>query len=311
MSNGNSADAGNSNATGTGTENGGATAPAPAATCRARIYDCTVRHVRREPVRNDFSYRTVMWLVDLDRLPRLPGPSRLLAEFRPADHLGDPRLSLRRNVDAFLAEHGIDLHGGRVLMLAAARSFGHVFNPLTVYWCHDAQGRPACVIAEVHNTYGGRHRYLLRPDETGRAETDKAFYVSPFFPVAGHYRMSLPEPGRDLALSIRYEPPDAPPFAAVLRGRGTRATPAAVLGHALRQPCPTLLAAARIRIQGIKLYLRGLPVVPRCPESSRNPRSPDATTGTEAPTTPSADSTADSSAAVDRILVGRDGDVGH
>jgi cyclopropane fatty-acyl-phospholipid synthase-like methyltransferase/DUF1365 family protein len=229
----------------------------------ARIYDCTVRHVRREPVHNDFTYRTVMWLVDLDRLPQLPGPSRMLAEFRPADHLGDPKLSLRRNIDGFLADHGIDLHGGRVLMLAAARSFGHVFNPLTVYWCRDADGRPACVIAEVHNTYGGRHRYLLRPDESGRAETDKDFYVSPFFPVAGHYRMSLPEPGDELALSIRYAPPDAPPFTAVLRGRGERATPAAVLGHALRQPCPTLLAAARIRLQGVKLYLRGLPVVPR------------------------------------------------
>ena len=218
----------------------------------ARIYDCTVRHVRREPVRNDFTYRSVMWVVDLDRLPRF----RLLAEFREADHLGDPR-------DGYLAEHGIDLTGGRVLMLAGARSFGHVFNPLTVYWCYDAGGALACVIAEVHNTYGGRHRYLLRTDEAGRAETEKEFYVSPFFPVAGHYRMSVPVPGEDLNVSIRYEPPDGPPFVAVLRGHGRPATLGAVLRFAVRQPSPTLLAAARIRMQGIKLFLRGLPVVPR------------------------------------------------
>jgi DUF1365 family protein len=225
----------------------------------ARIYDCTVRHVRREPVRNDFTYRTVMWLVDLDRLPRF----RLLAEFRTADHSGDPALSLRRNVDAYLAGHGIDLRGGRVLMLTGSRSFGHVFNPLTVFWCHGADGALACVIAEVHNTYGGRHRYLLRPDDTGRAESEKEFYVSPFFPVAGRYSMSLPEPDEKLNVSIRYEPPDGPPFVAVLRGRGRPATVGTLLRHAVRQPSPTLLAAARIRVQGIRLLLRGLPVVPR------------------------------------------------
>ncbi|HET9171584.1 MAG TPA: DUF1365 domain-containing protein [Actinospica sp.] len=218
----------------------------------ARIYDCTVRHVRREPVRNDFTYRTVMWLVDLDRLPRF----RLLAEFRDADHLSDPR-------HGYLAEHGIDLRGGRVLMLAGSRSFGHVFNPLTVYWCYDADTTLTCVVAEVHNTYGGRHRYLLRTDEAGRAETEKEFYVSPFFPVAGHYRMSVPEPDEELNVSIRYEPPDGPPFVAVLRGHGRPATVGTLLRHAVRQPSPTLLAAARIRMQGIKLFLRGLPIVPR------------------------------------------------
>lgn len=229
----------------------------------ARIYACVLRHVRRAPLRNEFTYRTVLWLIDLDHVPHLPGPARLLAGFRSADHLGDPRLSLRRNVDAYLRAEGVDLDGGRVLMLTAPRAFGHVFNPLTVYWCHDAAGTLACVIAEVHNTYGGRHRYLLRPDEAGRAAADKVFYVSPFYPAAGSYRMSLPEPGEHLDLSIRYQPPDSAPFTAVLRGVGAPASLRAVLRHAWRQPCPTLLTAARIRMQGIRLYLRGLPVTPR------------------------------------------------
>lgn len=234
-----------------------------AQTNEARIYDCTIRHVRRGPVHNDFTYQTALWLVDLDHLPRLQGPLRLLAEFRAADHAGDPKLSLRENVEAYLAAEGIDLAGGRVLMLTAPRAFGHVFNPLTVYWCHDAADALACVIAEVHNTYGGRHRYLLRPDEAGRAEADKQFYVSPFYPVAGRYRMSLPEPEEKLDLTIRYNPPDSPPFVAILRGHAAPASPAAVARRAFRTPSPTLLTAARIRLQGIRLYLRGLPVIPR------------------------------------------------
>ena len=227
------------------------------------LYTCTLRHVRQGPVRNDFSYRTQLWLLDLDDPPRLPRLLRPLATFRSADHVGDPAAGLRENVDRYLAEHGVDLRGGRVLMLTAARSFGHVFNPLTVYWCHDERGELVRVIAEVHNTYGGRHRYLLTLDQAGQAQTAKDFYVSPFYPVAGTYRMSLPEPDERLALTIRLDPPGAPPFVAVLRGRRAPATTTAVLRAALRQPCPTLLTAARIRWQGIKLYLRGLPVVPR------------------------------------------------
>lgn len=234
----------------------------------ARIYDCTVRHVRRDPLRNDFSYRTVLWLVDIDRVPRLPAPLRPFTEFRADDHGGDPGVSLRRNIEAYLEGEGIELNGGRVTMLTAPRSLGHVFNPLTVYWCRDPDDSLACVIAEVQNTYGGRHRYLLRPDPDGRAETEKVFYVSPFYPAEGHYRMALPEPDDRLHLSIRYEPPgdDAEPFVAVVRGRGGPVSTASVLRRLMTQPCPTLLTAARIRMQGIKLFLRGLPVVPRaCP----------------------------------------------
>ena len=49
----------------------------------------------------------------------------------------------------------------------------------------------------MHNTYGERHAYLLRPDDGGRAATDKEFYVSPFNDVEGRYaiRFHLPTDG--------------------------------------------------------------------------------------------------------------------
>ena len=74
-------------------------------------------------------------------------------------------------------------------MLASARVLGHVFDPLSVFWCYDRDGVLACVVAEVHNTYGERHAYLLRPDEAGVAVTGKDFYVSPFFDVSGTYEL--------------------------------------------------------------------------------------------------------------------------
>jgi DUF1365 family protein len=220
------------------------------------LYEVTISHARSAPVRNVFRYRSYLWLVDLDQLPRVP----LLAGFRARDHLGDPEASIRANLDRFLAARGVDLGGGRVTMLAHARVLGYVFNPLTVYWCHRADGTLAAVVAEVHNTYRQRHAYLL---PGVRAEVAKEFYVSPFYPVDGRYRMSLPEPDASLALSVRLDRPDGHAFAAIVRGRAVRATWRALLRAAVRHPWSTAVVSARIRGQGVRLYLRGLPVIPR------------------------------------------------
>lgn len=236
----------------------------------AVIYDTVVAHVRHTPLRNAFSYRSYSWLVDLDALPSPPGPLRALAAFRAADHLGRPDRTLRENLDAYLAANGVDLAGGRILMLANAAVFGHVFNPLSVYWCHDADGNRVCVVAEVHNTYGERHCYLLHPDENGRAEFGKEFYVSPFYPVDGRYVMRLPLPGDRLAVSVELHRGEGKPFVATVRGRRRVANGAGLLRSAARVPLVTLTVAAQIRIQGLRLWARKLPVVPR-PSHPRQP----------------------------------------
>ena len=220
------------------------------------LYEVTISHARSAPLCNVFRYRSYLWLVDLDHLPRVRG----LAGFRARDHLGDPRASIRANLDRFLAARGVDLGGGRVTMLAHARVLGYVFNPLTVYWCHRSDGTVACVVAEVHNTYRQRHAYLL---PGVRAEVPKQFYVSPFYPVDGRYRMSLPEPDATLALSVRLDRPDGHSFAASVRGRAVPVTARALLAAVVRYPWSTAAVSVRIRWQGVRLYLRGLPVIPR------------------------------------------------
>jgi DUF1365 family protein len=231
----------------------------------AGLFECEIGHTRTTPIRNSFRYRSYLWLVDVDQLPRPPRPLGLLAGFRAEDHLGsDPSRTIRQNLDAYLATEGVDLRGGRVLMLTAARVLGHVFNPLSVYWCHDPAGDLACVVAEVHNTYGGRHCYLLRTDAHGRVDVQKDFYVSPFEPASGAtYRMSLPEPADRLDLTITLHRPGAAPFVTGVRGRRHPPSTLALLRLALRYPLAPLVVTARIRWQGIRLWLRGLPIVRR------------------------------------------------
>ncbi|QFZ78198.1 DUF1365 family protein [Streptomyces fagopyri] len=326
------------------------------------LYPCTVSHVRTAPTRYALRHRTYMWLTDPDHPPRLPLPLRPLARFDPRDHFDGDQPTIRAGLDHFLAGHGVDLRGGSVTMLAHARVLGHVFNPLTLYWCHDPGGAPRCVVAEVHNTYGERHCYLLLPDDAGTTReqrddhatvaahdpsrparssegerpskplrssepagppealrpsgstgppeplrpsdsagptgptrptgpvsdppqaserqgplpgrdphragkrlyrTEKQFYVSPFFPVDGEYRMRLPLPDDRLDLMVRLERAGTRPFSATVRGTRREATAGTLLRAALRHPFSTLAVSAAIRVHGIRLYLRGLPVQPR------------------------------------------------
>ncbi|MFF0743605.1 DUF1365 domain-containing protein [Streptomyces sp. NPDC004111] len=226
------------------------------------LYLCTVTHARTSPRRYRLRHRTYMWYVDLDRLPRLPRPLRPLARFDARDHFGGTGPGIRAGLERFLAARGVDLDGGRVTMLAHARVLGYVFNPLSLYWCHGPGGELRCVVAEVHNTYGERHCYLLRPDErTGQlADVAKEFYVSPFHSVDGDYRMRLPEPDGRLRLSIRLDRPDAGPFTAAVHGERRPATTAGLLRTGVRHPLSTLAVSAAIRLHGVLLYLRRVPV---------------------------------------------------
>ncbi|KAA0021729.1 DUF1365 domain-containing protein [Antrihabitans cavernicola] len=227
------------------------------------LYATRIRHVRTEPVANSFEYRSYSWLIDIDDLPRLPALLRPFARFQARDHFDGPAPDLRGRVDGFLDGHGVDLDGGRVIALLSARVLGYVFNPLSLYWCYDSAGALQCVIAEVHNTYGQRHSYLVHTDARGRATTDKKFYVSPFNEVDGRYAMSFPEPGESLTATIVLHREGHAPFTASMRGQRSPATNANVLRAQLRMPLAPLMVSARIRRQAIALWARGLPIMPR------------------------------------------------
>ena len=223
-----------------------------------------VTHQRPGPVRHDFRHRVYQWLVDLDSLPRQPWYLRAFAHFSSADHLGDSSLPIKANIENYLALCGIRLGDqGRVLMLANARVLGHVFDPLSVFWCHDSAGILVCVVAEVHNTYGERHAYLLRPDEAGVSVTDKELYVSPFFDVSGTYGLKFTLTPDRVSATVILRRRDALAFSATFRGRPEPATHRAVARRLIRQPLMTQRVSALIRVHGIWLWLRHLPIHPR------------------------------------------------
>jgi DUF1365 family protein len=230
------------------------------------IYRTTITHSRQEPVRHSFEYRSYSWYVDVDDLPRLPWWLRPFARFHASDHFSDPvQGSLRERLDNFFTDRDLAVPEGRITALLQARVLGYVFNPLSVFWCHDRDGLLRHVIAEVHNTYGERHAYLLPPADLP-VVTAKEFYVSPFNQVDGYYLVQAPRPDSEVDITValhRDRRPAFPEFTANMRGERRPATTREIAIMQVISPLAPLLVAIRIRIQGIKLWLRRVPVVPR------------------------------------------------
>jgi hypothetical protein len=214
------------------------------------LYAAEVTHTRRAPIANHFRYRANYWLVDFDRLPPARGIMGCLARFEKSDHC---------DVRSLLGEKGMD--ADRILMLSMARTLGYVFNPISVFWCYNVDGECVTVLTEVHNTYGGRHTYVLQPDGKGRAEVDKVLYVSPFYPVDGYYDIRVSEPGLFLSVSVTLHREGDTPFVASLRGERRNASMINVVWASLIHS--SLRTSILIRWQAVRLWLRGLKVQPR------------------------------------------------
>jgi len=227
-----------------------------------------VSHVRHAPVRRAFEHAHYQWLVDLDALPRPAWPLGLLCRFDPDDHLDHGRLGggTRGDLTRWLAGRGVILDAGdRVLMLAHARVLGHVFDPLTVYWCLRSDGTTRAVVLEVHNTYGERHAYLLDPDRSGRAEVGKELYVSPFNDTSGRYDVALGLTPDAVRVSVGLEREGRRVLTAVTTGRPEPATTRSLLRTAARHLFMTHRVSLLIRWHGVRLWLARLPVLPRPP----------------------------------------------
>jgi DUF1365 family protein len=232
------------------------------AVVRARVF-----HRRTRPFTYEFGNGTTMWLVDLDD-PNAAFPRwiRPFASIRSRDHFGkDDDRPLRQKVRAFLDAQDTRWTASRVLMLTNASSFGYVFDPLTTYFCFDAQGRPEGVLAEVHNTYGERHCYVLPVTEDSKNSVQKEFYVSPFFAVEGRYDIRTMLTAQQVAVAVTLSQDDAPLFTATVHGDLEPATRRRSLAEVVRNPLPSQRVSALIRWHGIRLWLRRLPVIPRRP----------------------------------------------
>jgi len=242
---------------------------ASAAGRESAIYEGTLSHARLGARAHAFSYRLYLLYLDLDELPALlagPGPLREgafgLLSLRRSDYLGgaaDLAAAARDQAEAALGFRP----AGPVRLLTSVRSLGYVFNPVSFYYCFDADGRTLqAVVAEVSNTpWGERHVYAVPAGPGGvEAALAKRFHVSPFFGMAQRYRWLLDVPGARLTVEMRSEEAGREVFRAHLGLHRRAWGPAELWRVALRQPLLSWKVHAAIYWQALRLWLKGVPV---------------------------------------------------
>ena len=242
----------------------------------AALYFGEVMHARLKPMGHRFSYRVMSLLIDLDRLAIADRQSPLfgvnraaLYSFNENDHGDRDGSRLSAYARRHAAEHGIDLSGGRVLLLCYPRLLGFTFNPLSVYFCYRADGELALAIYEVRNTFGDIHAYVLpvRPGELTdaglRQQQEKLFYVSPFIDMPMRYHFRLSPPSADVKLRILETDRSGPLLAATFHGRRRALTSAQLLRSFFALPLVTLKIVAAIHWEALRLWLKGARLAPR------------------------------------------------
>lgn len=240
----------------------------------ARIGFGQVRHTRHRPQRNAFTYPTCFLMLPMRSL-RAHGPGALARNRRAAlsfhdrDH-GEGGPDSLAWLDGVLSRHGIDDAQGEVWLHTYPRMLGYSFKPVSFWYCHRADGSLRAVLAEVNNTFGERHCYLLDAPRYGQpCEADKVFHVSPFCPLRGRYRFVFMRtdgaaPGTAPRTVARIDYFDDASGTAPLLNTSVSGELQALDARTLRRalwsyPAMTLGVIARIHWQALRLWLRKAP----------------------------------------------------
>ncbi|MEQ1770335.1 MAG: DUF1365 domain-containing protein [Devosia sp.] len=240
------------------------------------LYQGIVVHKRLRPRQHKLRYRVFSLLIDLDELERLNtlrwfGHNRAaLFSFRDTDH-GIGKGKLRDWVEERLTEAGIAVANPSIRMLCYPRILGYVFNPLTVYFCSDRTGVLRGILYEVHNTFGERRTYIIRPEGEApiRHSADKEMYVSPFVPMDCAYHFNIVPPAGRVAIGITETDAQGVLLTASFAGKHEELTDRTLLRAFFAYPLMTLKVTAAIHWEAIKLLIKGVRYIPRKPAAAR------------------------------------------
>jgi hypothetical protein len=238
-------------------------------TLRSCLYRGRIMHERLRPVRHRFSYDVFSLYLDLEELDAVDRALRLLSveranllSFRARDHGPRDGSPLSPWVRGLLAREGIGGADGPVMLLCLPRLMGYVFNPLSVYFCHDAAGGLRAVVYEVKNTFGEQRCYTLPVEPApgpARQECDKTMYVSPFIAMAARYTIRVAPPGERLSLVIRESEPDGPVLVASHTATRRPLTDRELLRAVAGNPLLTFKVIAGIHLEAWRLWRKGVP----------------------------------------------------
>jgi DUF1365 family protein len=233
-----------------------------------------VSHHRLLPKRYSLRHRVYWLLLDLAELPALQAGLKCFSHNRfnlmslyDRDHGdGTGRSLLAQSLDLLRAA-GLDDTGVTVQLLCMPRVAGYDFNPLSVYFCQRPDGRPAAIIYEVNNTYGGRHRYVIPASEAANTDDGtiaqscpKAFYVSPFMAGDLNYRFLTRLPGDEVRVAVQVCRDDQAIINTELNGCRFAISDSNIVRLAAKHPLLPFKVTGAIYWHALRMWLRGFSV---------------------------------------------------
>ncbi|QYY34094.1 DUF1365 domain-containing protein (plasmid) [Cupriavidus pinatubonensis] len=244
----------------------------------AWLLRCRVMHERLRPARHRFVYPTFCLRVDIDALPNLRrwwfgvDHPRLVSlytrDYGPRDGTG-----LGRWIRPRLADLGLP-DDGPIWLQTSPRIFGYAFNPVSFWYCYDKAGALRALVADVNNTFGDHHAYLVTAPDLGAIQastvlaTRKCLHVSPFNTVQGHYAFQVRETDDVAHVGIDYYDDSG---GLVLRtsigGRKAPLTLGGMMTILASQPWAAIAVIVRIHWQALRLWRMSVPFHGKQPPS--------------------------------------------
>jgi DUF1365 family protein len=236
-----------------------------------------VLHKRTSPKINAFRYSVFYLRIPMKARRASPG---LLSQYGVGDNHfswisfydrdhgigGDDSLVW---VESELKKFNVTDVDGEIWLHTFPRVLGYTFNPVSFWFCHNAAGQIKAILAEVNNTFGGRHSYLLKSTRNNHIAlgepltTDKAFHVSPFYDVKGHYlfrfmrRQELDSEAQNVS-RIEYWVDGQLQLSTSISGQDMLLSRKNVLRAILQFPISSIGIILKIHWQAIKLWFKGI-----------------------------------------------------
>lgn len=236
---------------------------------KSAIYAGSVFHRRFRPRVHELRYRLFQCLFDLDEIDHISKRFRLfsrnrfnLFSFHDRDYGDRSGAPLRPQIEALVRRTGQEPDGGAIRLLTMPRMLGHVFNPLSVWFCHRRDGSLATIIYEVTNTFSERHSYVIPVagaqgrDPLIRQACDKCFYVSPFMDLDMRYDFTVEPPMEKTRVIVAGADGEGPMIVAAFSGERRELSDGALLGAFLRHPLLSLKVVAGIHVEALWLFLK-------------------------------------------------------
>ena len=239
----------------------------------SRIAFGKVMHRRHHPVENRFVYPVFFLLVNLSEISNrtswLFGVNQrrpVSVNYRDYGNGRDPQLWIKQ----LLKDNGVAEMDGDIWLQTFPRVLGFLFNPVSFWYCTRADGTVGAIVAEVNNTFGERHCYILQADADGQFQdiaTNKKLYVSPFYPVEGGYKFNFNLDFENPNVQIDYYDNGELQLNTAIWGRSRPLSQSNLIHGLLRQPFLTFGVVAKIHWQALRLWLKKVPLISK-PASS-------------------------------------------